>query len=283
MDVVRKMDLIFYQQFPNLIHSAPLRYQFYQSNWQTMLSAMIDDQLILADAKDKRVDASDGEVREAMARVFGQDPVMKLDELSVSFDEAYEMLKTDIIVQKLTGGMVHAKALTGVNPKKMKLLYERKLRESPPQDRFRYHVLSFRGKEAKEAALEAHKLIESGEVVFSMIPEHFDLVTLSEEYKRTSKEISNAHKKVLGAMAQGAISAPIQRKDVCYLFLLDSMESEELPPFRDMEKALKNEVLEREVVEYNLKYRTWLRNRFGLTEKHLSQLVPDDLQPFALR
>ncbi len=283
MDVARKMDLIFYQQFPNLLKSSSLRYQFYQANWQMVLAAMIDDQLILADAKERKIDASDGEVREAMERVFGNDPVLKLNELKVSFDEAYEMLKTDLIVQKLTGGMVHAKAITAVNPKKMKQLYEKKQNEHPPQDRFRYRVLSFRGAGAKESALEAHALIESGEVAFDRIPERFSQATLSEEYQRTSKEISSAHEKVLAALSAGAVSAPVQRKEVCYLFKLDAREREALPAFNEMERELKNQVLEQEIIEYNAKYRNWLRQRYGLSEKHLSQLIPDDLQPFALR
>ncbi len=283
MDVVRKMDLIFYQQYPQLIHSTPLRYQFYQANWQAVLSAMIDDQLILADAKDKKIDASDGEVREAMERVFGRDPVLKLDELHVTFAEAYEMLKTDIIVQKLTGGMVHAKAMTGVNPKKMKKLYEQKCIENPPQELFHYHVLSFRGEGAPEAAIEAHKLLESGKTTFGAIPERFPQASLSNEYTRTAGELSAAHKAVLSGLNEGGVSAPVQRKEVCYLFKLDGLEKKELPPFNQMERELKNEVLEQEIVEYNMKYRTWLRERYGLTDKHLSSLIPNDLQPFALR
>lgn len=283
MDVVRKMDLIFYQQYPNLVHSEPMRFQFYQANWQTILSAMIDDQLILADAKDKKIDASDGEVRETMEKVFGQDPVLKLNELGVSHEEAYEMLKTDLIVQKLTGGMVHAKALTGVNPKKMKQLYEKMQREHPPQDLYRYQVLSFRGAEAQLRAGQAHQQILSGELRFEQVADMYEDVSLSEEYRRTEKEISSAHKKVLSAMAVGAVSLPVQRKDVCYLFQLKAVEKDQLPPFNQMEKELKSRVLEQEILEYNTKYRTWLRKRYGLSDKHLSQLIPDDLQPFALR
>ncbi|MCH9610827.1 MAG: hypothetical protein S4CHLAM81_10340 [Chlamydiales bacterium] len=283
MDVVRKMDMIFFQQYPNLVGSTQMRYQFYQANWNTILAAMIDDQLIVADAKDKRVTASDGEIRESMERIFGQDTVIKLDELGVTHEEAYEMVRTDLIVQKLTGGMVHAKALTGVNPKKMRQLYEKMQRENPPQDLYRYQVLSFRGELAQEHAKKAHELLTSGEVAFALVPDHVEGASLSQEYSRNEKDISKAHKQVLSAMEVGAVSPPVQRKNVCYLFQLADVERQELPAFAEMEVELKNRVLQEEIIAYNEKYRTWLRKRFGLTDKHLSSLVPDDLQPFALR
>ena len=286
MDVVRKMDLIFYQQYPHLVNSAPMRFQFYQQSWETVLAAMIDDQLILADAKDKRIDASEGEVREALEKLFGHDPVLKLDELGVTYDEIFEMLKTDIIVQKLTGGMVHAKAATAVNPKKMRQLYERLRRENPPQEIYKYRVLSFRGEGAKELALQAHQKLEKG-AAFEELPAQFVesevQLSLSEEYERSSKEISKAHEAVLSQLKSGEISTPIMRKNVFYLFELKDMEKKEFASFNEMEGELKSQVMELEVIEYNRKYRMHLRKRYGLSEKHLSQLIPQDLKPFAMR
>ena len=50
-----------------------------------------------------------------------------------------------------------------------------------------------------------------------------------------------------------------------------------------MEEDLKQEVLEAELAAYNEKYRSWLRKKYGLSDKHLSTMIPDDLQPFAYR
>lgn len=290
MDVVRKMDLIFYQSYPELVDQPTMRYQFYTANWNSILGAMIDDQLILADAKDKKISANDGEVRETLEKLFGRDPLIKLNELGISYDEVHEMVKTDIIVQKLTGGMVHAKALTGVNPKKMRQLYEKLQKEHPPQEKFTYRVLSFKGvpeKEARELAKEAHRLIGEEGVPFEAIPTHFEAseanVVLSESYTRTAKEVSNAHKAVLTTLAAGSISAPILRKGTVYLFHLEALDKDELASFNEMEDELKGRIFQEEALEYNRKYREGLRKRYGLSDKHLSQLIPDDLKPFAMR
>ncbi|MFN0064981.1 MAG: hypothetical protein ACKVOH_01955 [Chlamydiales bacterium] len=290
MDVVRKMDLLFYQQYPELKDSIAARYQFYISSWRPILSAVIDDQLILADAKDKKVDTNDGEVREAMEGVFGRDPVLALDSFGLTYDEAFEMFKTDLIVQKMTGGMVHSKAMTGVNPKKMWQLYDKMRKDHPPQDRFIYRVLSFRSnseKKAKDLALEAHRLIDQGSFSLEMISEQLGNdeieIILSQEYARTAKEISNSHKAVLTTLEAGGLSAPIIRKGVVYLFALQAMEKDELPPFHEMEDELKNRVMQSEYIEYNKKYRNDLREKYGFTEKELSKFIPGDLKPFAFR
>src|SRR5262245_20569039 len=87
MDVVRKMDLLFYRQFPDLAASSVARYQFYMAGWRTILEAVIDDQLILADAEEKKVEVTDGEVREELEQLFGPDTVLNLDKLGMSLDE----------------------------------------------------------------------------------------------------------------------------------------------------------------------------------------------------
>lgn len=290
MDVVRKMDMIFYQQYPQYANSEEIKYQFYVQSWDAILASMIDDQLILADAKDKKITATEGEVREALEKIFGGDLVMQLNELGVTYDEAFEMVKTDLIVQKLTGGMVHAKAATAVNPKKVRQLYDQLMKENPPQNRYVYRVLSFRGsqeKESKEVALRAHELLTEGKVALELIPEKFEesavKIALSAEYSRTDKDISAAHKAVLSKLSPGELSMPVMRKGVVYLFLLDQLENEGPPSFHEMEDELKKKILEKEVIEYNEKYRKSLRKRYGLSDKHLSSLIPEDLQPFAMR
>ncbi len=52
IDLKKKMDLVFHQNYPQLEDSTAARYQFYQTSWRHVLSEMIDHQLILADAKD---------------------------------------------------------------------------------------------------------------------------------------------------------------------------------------------------------------------------------------
>src|ERR1700733_15248143 len=47
MDLMKKMDILFYRQYPQYASLVMARYQFYQANWSYVLSEMIDKELIL--------------------------------------------------------------------------------------------------------------------------------------------------------------------------------------------------------------------------------------------
>ena len=64
IDVKKKMDLIFHQHYAHLADSTQAKFQFYETSWRRVLSEMIDNELILADAADKEVKLTDGELRE---------------------------------------------------------------------------------------------------------------------------------------------------------------------------------------------------------------------------
>ncbi|MBA3815063.1 MAG: SurA N-terminal domain-containing protein, partial [Parachlamydiaceae bacterium] len=79
MDLMKKMDLLFYRQFPQYISSAQARYQFYQANWKHLLEEIIDKELILADAQDAKIPISAGDVRQEMEVLFGPNIISNLD------------------------------------------------------------------------------------------------------------------------------------------------------------------------------------------------------------
>ncbi len=70
MDVKKKMDFLFHQHYPQLSNSDEARIQFYESSWRKVLLEMVDQELILADATDKDIQLSDGEIREEMETRF---------------------------------------------------------------------------------------------------------------------------------------------------------------------------------------------------------------------
>ena len=51
LDIVRKMDLLFYRQYPELISQSSARLQFYMASWQKVLQMVIDEELMIADAR----------------------------------------------------------------------------------------------------------------------------------------------------------------------------------------------------------------------------------------
>jgi hypothetical protein len=288
IDVVRKMDLLFYRQYENLASSALARYQFYHSGWRTVLGMVIDDYLIMADAEEKQIKVNDGEVREELERLFGPEVVLNVDKLGMSLEEAFDLIKTELIVQRMTSMMVRSKAMTEVYPLSVKKRYERMLAQNPIQNVWVYHVLSVRGVGHESIAAEAYRLInELGlsyeEAIARLKTDQVEL-TFSDAYKQKEKVLSTTYMAVLGSLeVGGATSKPITNKTVSRLFCLKGIEKEGSRSFNEVAEELKKELTMEAIEKHNAEYRDKLRSRYGMTEKYLSQIIPADLQPFAMR
>lgn len=287
MDVVRKMDLLFYRQFPDLASSMMARYQFYMNAWRTVLGAVIDDHLIMADAEEKKVEINDGEVREELEILFGPDVVLNLDKMGMTLEEAFNLLKTELIVQRMTGMMVRSKSMTEVHPKRVRKRYEKVLAENPPQNYMVYQIVSIRGPEHEKVAQEAHRLISEQKVPFSEIATHLEdeniEISVSEEYRQAEQNLSLAYKAILETLSIGVTSTPVSNKTVSRLFCLKEVEKVKPESFRNMEDELKKELSQEAFARYNQEYREKLRKHYGITDKYLRTLIPDKFQPFALR
>ena len=287
MDVVRKMDLLFYRQYPDLASSAMARYQFYTSGWRSVLGAVIDDYLIVADAEEKEITINDGEVREELEKMFGPDVVLNLDQLGMTLEEAFDLLKTELTVQRMTAIMVRSKAITDVHPLSVRKKYQELLSENPSKNYWVYQVLSIRGPEHEGVAREAYRLISEQRIPFEEVAqqvkqEGLDL-TYSDEYRQHEGEISLAYRAVLESLSVGVASPPLSNKMVSRLFCLKGIEKEEPRSFHTVEDELKSELIQEAISRHNIEYRGKLREHYGLTEKYLNSIIPETLQPFALR
>jgi hypothetical protein len=287
MDVVRKMDLLFYRQYPELADSSVARYQFYSSAWRTILGAVIDDYLIVADAEEKKVTVNDGEVREELEKLFGPDVVLNLDKLGMTLQEAFELLHMELIVREMTAMMVRSRAMADVHPDAVKKKYQQYLAEHPSKKFWVYRLLSIRGQEHERVAREAYGLISEGEISFDQIAHRMSgegiELTYSDEYRQHEGEISTAYRNVLEGLTVGNISTPLCNKNVSRLFYLKDIEKVDPPPFSDFGEQLRQELTQEAMERYNIEYRSKLHLHYGLTDKYLNQVIPKDLQPFAMR
>lgn len=287
MDVARKMDLLFYRQYPEMTSNPMARYQFYMSGWRTVLGGVIDDCLIMADAKEKQVVVNDGEIRETLENLFGPDVVINIDKLGMTFDEAFELIKTEMTVQRMASGMARSKALAEVHPQAVKKRYQKFLSEHPPQTFWVYQILSIRGEEHERVAQEAYRLIQEQGISFkeiaSKIGEEGVEISCSEEYRQNERELSLAYRAVLQTLAAGNASTPVSSSKGSRLFCLGGIEKEETPSFNQVAEELKSELMQEAMTRYNDEYRKKLRKNAGLTDKYLSQLIPDSVKPFELR
>jgi hypothetical protein len=287
MDVVRKMDLLFYRQYPELADSNIARYQFYSSGWRTVLGAVIDDHLIMEDADEKKVTVNDGEVREELEKMFGPDVVITIDKLGMSLDEAFDLLKTELTVQRMTSIMVHSRAMTDVHPMTVKQRYEKVRSDNPPLNYWVYRILSIRGTDHEKAAEKAYRLMQTQGIPFEElakeIREEGIEVAYSDELRQKEADMSLSYKAILQTLAAGGASAPVSNQKVSRLFCFKGMEKVDPPTFRAAEEGIKQELTQEATTRYNQEYRQKLRKLHGLTQNYLSQTIPDNLHPFVLR
>jgi hypothetical protein len=287
MDVVRKMDLLFYRQYPELVDSPVARYQFYMSGWRTVLGAVIDDSLIMADAEEKEVEVNDGEVREELEKLFGPNVVLNLDKLGMTLDEAFDLLKIELTVQRMTAIMVRNKAITAVHPTTVKERYAKILAENPPQNYWVYRILSIRGPDHERVAKEAYRLLSEQQITFeeiaSAIQEEGVELSYSEEYNQNERDLSLSYKAILQTLALGNASAPLSTQKGSRLFCLKEIGKTNPPSFKEVEEGLTRELTQDAMTRYHAEYRAKLRKQYGLTPQYLSHNIPDNLHPFALR
>ena len=101
IDVKKKMDMIMYQSYPQYLGVAEARYEFYNSHWKEVLSDLIDRELMIADSEEKGFPISSGDVREELEEIFGPDVMFNLDNAGLTLDEAWQMVKADIIIRRM--------------------------------------------------------------------------------------------------------------------------------------------------------------------------------------
>lgn len=286
MDVIHKLEFLFYRRFPDSVNSPLARYQFFTSGWEAVLEMLIDDHLIVADAKEKGVTISEGEVREELEKLFGPDVVVNLDKVGLTLKEAEELLQRELVVQRMNMMMVHAKALTEVHPKQVRERYELRSREAPEEGVWVYRLLSLRGAgHAECAAAVAEALKEEGasleEVVARFSSPEVEL-SLSTEYERKEKEISAAHREALAALTPGTYSAPLVQEAVSRIFYLSAYRAAEPLSFAAVAEQIKQELIQEAVERLGEEYRRKLRLHYGMTDSYLQAMIPRDFQPCTL-
>jgi len=298
VDVMKKMNSLMYQTYPDYYESMPARYQYYMANWKHILDEMINTELILSDftAKDQKI--SDGEIREEMEQRYGPNILLTLEGINLTYEEAWEMMKREMIVQKMIGYFVHTKAFQAVTPQQIRQAYHIYCEKNPPIEEWHYQVISIRGdknEKTKETAEKAYDLLQSTKLMSKSLEDNLKelenkedniSIQISKEYQMKNKDISSLHKNVLSTLQKQTYSKPQEQKSrtdgniVHRIFYLKNHTTTETPSFKEMANNLKNELLQKEVFEYSKKYVSKLRKNYGIQEK---LDLEEDFQPFKLK
>jgi len=293
MDVKKKLDILFHQQYPHLANSSQARFQFYQTSWKHVLNEMIDNELILADAADKEVPLNEAEIREEVEKRFGPNVMATLDQIGVTYDEAWKLVKNDLIVQRMNWWFVHSKALSAVTPQEIRQAYKMHLQEHPAYVEWKYRVLTVRGENPNTAAEALHgKLQTAGEVdaVVQQMSKQFPSTTItwSNEYSAAETALSETHRAALASLQPATFSKPVlqtgrDKQQVSRIFYLQEKVDHPAPNFDEMAPLLKNQLLQKEAAKTGTAYLNKLRAHYRFDEAHLKDAFPEDFQPFSIQ
>lgn len=301
MDVKKKLDVAFHQAYPQLIESSVARFQFYQAGWRQACMELIDHELVLADAEDREIKVADGEVREELENRFGPNVMITLDKVGISYNEAWKMIRNEMIVQRMMWYFVHSKALQDVTPQDLRQEYRRYLKENPPYEEWTYQVVSIRSKDPKQIETLANSayavLVESQKNPDLLTESLKELeksvaggaISVSPVYTSNHLKLSDAHKLALQPLSKGEYGKPTlqtsrtENQTIARIFYLSEKKDFPAPSFEDMASRIKSELLQKAMMAENERYLGKLRKRYGYDLQHLQESIPDTLQPFALQ
>lgn len=295
IDVMKKMDLFLQRYYPEYVGLPAARFQYYSAQWKDTLMQMVDQELILEDAKQLDLKISDAEVRETMLERFGPNMMATLDEISLSYEEAREMIYTEMAVQRMMWYRVNSKALNRIGPKEVKDAYFHHCELNPAIEEWKYQVLSMRSASqdisaalAQRAATLLHAAATDLLVVSEQLKDQADVsVTVSPELCANEKSIAESHKSVLKTLSPGMFSAPtaqVSRVDgsvVHRIFYLKEHKVQHPPAFDLVSETIKENLLQEAADSESSQYLSKLRSR--LNYAFIIEELPDDFQPFVLR
>ena len=302
IDLMKKMDMLFYKQFPEYTTSAAARYQFYLSNWKHVLSEMIDKELITADAEESKLVVSAGDVRQEMETMFGPNIIANLDKVGLTFEEAYQMVLADITLKRMMYFRVQSKAITQATPQKIRDFYNEVSKNLVRDNEWVYRVITIRHKDpakAAEAAHTAQNFLKEDRVPFDELSakwKEFSLnspkaptVTVSEEFHTKEKELSESFKKTLITLKPDTYSDPLAQKSradnstVVRIFYLKNMIAGGVIPFNEVEAKIKDKLIEDAMEKESKAYLAKLRQHFDAQDGLIEGLINSDYQPFVLK
>lgn len=295
VDLMRKMDMAFYEKYPEYADSLAARYQFYQVSWRNVLQDLIDQELMLADAEEMKIELSRGEVRKEMEKLFGPNVVANLQKAGLQYDEAVALVRADMLIQRLLYFKVHTPSLRFATPKEVQIAYEdyKKTNQLPAE--LTYRVISIRSKDlekAQEAAKSIHERLTAGQaiddVISSLQVEEGIQVSCTQAETRAEADLSENYREVLTGLEPNAYSQPLVQKNqrlgenLLRIFHLAHLRPAGAPPLAEVEDKLKEELLGAASQRLTLAYLKELRARYRVEEIQDYKKIPEEFQPFQM-
>lgn len=298
VDVMKKMDMILHQNYPQFADSPQARFQFYATSWRQILMEMIDTELILSDAEEKEIKLTDGEIREEMEDRFGPGVQLTLEKIGLTYDDAWKMVQKELIMRRMMWFFAQSKAIQSVSPQAIRQAYRDYLAENPPHQEWKYQVISLKADVNSESlAQDVRTLLASTKKTLEAAASHLKdweashpgaALLVSNEFTAKDTDLSESHRSVLSTLSPGSYSEPIEqtsrmeKKPVQRIFYLSEKTNHPAPSFEEMAPQLKQDLTQKAMAKESNNYLQKLRKYYGFDQEGLKETLPEDLQPFSL-
>lgn len=302
VDLMKKMDLLFYKQYPQYTSSTAARFQFYQLFWKQTLDEMIDKDLILLDSQDGKLNVSAGDVRQEMESLFGPNIIENLDKVGLSFADASQMVQDDIAIKRMLYFRVHGPIIAKVTPIVVLNYYNEVAKDNIRDNLWVFNVITIRHRDPAKAAEQAnivYNLLTEDKIPLNELTAKLESstapslsqvkVNVSEEIKTNEKELSDAFKTNLVKLAPNSYSLPVLQKSradngaLVRIFYLKEMTPGGEIPYNEMEDKIKAKLIDEGIAQETEIYLNKLRRRFDVQTTSPKELEESGFQPFILK
>ena len=300
-DLMKKLDVSFYKQFPQYADSIEAKFQFYQYNWKRTLQDLMDKELILADAEEVKLPISTGDIREEMETLFGPDIISNLDRVGLTYEDAQEIVQSDLLLKRMLGMRVNLKSMRKVTPQAIGHAYEEFAKNNIRPQEWDYNIISVRHTDPVKGAEIAniiHQLVAKENTPFNEVKERikaiglFDdslKINISEKFHHNEKEVSESYKNILTEMSPNSFTDPLVhlerdgKSKIFRIFYLEDAVAGGPIPFVEVENKLIEQIRNKVLDEETDNYLNRLRSHFHIDEKEIISKLPEDFEPFKLR
>lgn len=299
-DLAKKLDVTFYKQYPQYADSIETKFQFYQYHWKFTLRDMIDKELIISDAKEVKLPVSPGDVRQEMETLFGPNIISNLDRIGLSYEDAQEVVESDLLLQRMLSMRVNLKSMRKVTPLAIRQAYEEYCKVNQRQSEWDYRVVSIQHSDSAKGAEIAGivgQLLEVENVSFDEVKERVKAMGLYDEDTKinitpiihnTEKDIAEFNKISLTGMKADTYSKPLDRASpdgksrIFKIFYLEKLVQGGNVPFEEVENKLLDQIRSKVMDDETESYLKRLYEHFHFDEKEMTPFISSDFEPFSL-
>jgi len=282
VDVVKKMDLQMLEHHRHHMKDPSFRYQFYLENWRQTFSDMLDKELVLLSASDYKMPLSPGDVRQEMDELFGQDILQGVEMAGLSYDEAEEIVRNEILTRRMLMWKVEAGVRASITPKEIVEAYTLYLQDIERDRKFSYHVLTVKGEKEEEALSKAQEI----KSFIGKKPLEELGCTVSSLFIQKHKEMAKTVLEKLMPLQNGESSNIVSSKKgeeyVCKIYFLKERKDATPSSFEDMEAPLKHTIFQKKLVQKMDGYFKELRASYSVNVDAIMKDLPSDFQPFSI-